>query len=160
MGAGLWKWRIQACRRSDRNESNKYSGEFYRATEFCVLIILSGPEPQRSILEKLLVRKYLKSSEKIILIRGTKEQLSVRTGTIEIHNVLYGEALRNKILNAEKIICRSGYSTLMDLHVLGKKQLLLIPTPGQTEQEYLAEYWRLKFGAEILPQAELEHSHH
>ncbi|NCA79262.1 MAG: glycosyl transferase, partial [Sphingobacteriia bacterium] len=61
--------------------------------------------------------------------------------------------LQQLIVNAPTVICRSGYSTLMDLMTLGKKAVL-IPTPGQTEQEYLAENLKEK-GFKILLQNEL-----
>jgi predicted glycosyltransferase len=55
------------------------------------------------------------------------------------HNYLHDDELKEILLHSEKIICRSGYSTIMDLIRLNKGALL-IPTPGQTEQEYLAYY--------------------
>ena len=51
--------------------------------------------------------------------------------------------LNTAILQSDLIICRPGYSTIMDLARLGKKAIF-IPTPGQTEQEYLAEYFMEK----------------
>jgi predicted glycosyltransferase len=66
------------------------------------------------------------------------------------------QKLSELICQSKKIVCRSGYSTLMDLHLLEKKQLLLIPTPGQPEQEYLAEYWNARFGCELMPQSSYE----
>ena len=71
---------------------------------------------------------------------------------MDVFNFPKKEALRKLILSSKKIICRSGYSTLMDMHLLGKKELILIPTPGQTEQEYLAVYWKEKFNSQYLPQ--------
>ena len=58
------------------------------------------------------------------------------------------------IRNAEMIICRSGYSTLMDLHIFNKEKLILIPTPGQSEQIYLANYWQEKFKASVVFQSQ------
>lgn len=56
---------------------------------------------------------------------------------------------------AQLVICRSGYSTLMDLAMLGKKALL-IPTPGQSEQEYLAEHLQAQGIALSRRQAEMD----
>jgi UDP-N-acetylglucosamine:LPS N-acetylglucosamine transferase len=48
-------------------------------------------------------------------------------------------ALNELLNNSEYIVARSGYSTIMDLLAV-KKNAILIPTPGQTEQEYLGQY--------------------
>ena len=108
------------------------------------LAILSGAEPQRSIFEKeLLVSLQSKPHENIILVQGKveAEQKVSKVGKVTVYNYMSTEELQEYILKADKIICRSGYSSIMDIHALGKLQnATLIPTPGQTEQEYLAEY--------------------
>jgi hypothetical protein len=108
------------------------------------LAILSGAEPQRSILEEeLLTSLQDDPHENIILIQGKveAEQKVSKVGKVTVYNYMNTEELEEYILKADKIICRSGYSSIMDLHALGKlKNATLIPTPGQTEQEYLAEY--------------------
>lgn len=129
-------------------EKNKYD----------YLILLSGPEPGRSTLEEKLLNKIQKSGKKIALVRGAHNQHSFPTNqSIQVFNFPTKEELKKLILSSEKIICRSGYSTLMDMHLLEKKELILIPTPGQTEQEYLAEYWQKKFNAHILTEKQLSH---
>ncbi len=109
-----------------------------------VLAILSGAEPQRSIFEKeLLASLQSKPHENIILVQGKieAEQKITQVGKVKVYNFMSSEELQEYILKADEIICRSGYSSIMDLHALGKLQnATLIPTPGQTEQEYLAEY--------------------
>ena len=109
-----------------------------------LLTILSGAEPQRSILEEeLLTSLQDDPHENIILIQGKveAEQKVSKVGKVTVYNYMNTEELQEYILKADKIICRSGYSSIMDLHALGKlKNATLIPTPGQTEQEYLAEY--------------------
>ena len=109
-----------------------------------LLTILSGAEPQRSIFEKeLLVSLQSKPHENIILVQGKieAEQRKTKVGKVTVYNFMSSEELQGYILKADEIICRSGYSSIMDLHALGKlKNATLIPTPGQTEQEYLAEY--------------------
>lgn len=116
------------------------------------LILLSGVEPQRSILEKLLIEQLDYPGHKIVLIRGSAADFRFSTTHIHVIDLAYGNELRNFIVNAGTVICRSGYSTLMDMHALQKSKLILIPTPGQTEQEYLAKYWNEKFGTRILYQ--------
>ena len=109
-----------------------------------VLAILSGAEPQRTMLEKeLLMSLQEDQHEDIILVQGKveAEQKVSKVGKVTVYNYMNTEELQEYILKADKIICRSGYSSIMDLHALGKlKNATLIPTPGQTEQEYLAEY--------------------
>ena len=104
-----------------------------------ILIVLSGPEPQRSLLEERLIDKLKEVPKKIILVRGKVEdvQTTSKIGNITVHNFKKAKALEDLILKSEAIIARSGYTTLMDLAKLDKKGLF-IPTPGQTEQEYLA----------------------
>jgi uncharacterized protein (TIGR00661 family) len=106
-----------------------------------LLIVLSGPEPQRTSLENILLKELKSFHEKTILIRGLpgEKKLIAAAANIEIHNHLPASGLNEKICQSELVICRSGYSTIMDLLRLGKK-CIVIPTPGQTEQEYLADY--------------------
>jgi len=119
------------------------------------LILLSGLEPQRSILENKLIQALGGNTKNIILVRGSEKPLVGIPSGIEVHNFVYGQKLAELIVQSNRVICRSGYSTLMDLHVLGKKDLVLIPTPGQSEQEYLAEYWAQKFKARVYTQTEI-----
>jgi len=105
-----------------------------------LLCLISGPENQRSIFEKLLLKEAEKLSDSFNFefIRGLpgKDNENLPEGW---YNHLSSNELQNKILEADLIISRSGYSTIMDLFVL-QKPAILIPTPGQTEQEYLALY--------------------
>jgi uncharacterized protein (TIGR00661 family) len=105
-----------------------------------VMAIISGPEPQRSIFEKLLVKQISDLKIKALLVLGKTEleQERKNDGTIEIVNHLQMNEMQQAILQSKIIIARSGYSTLMDLAALSKRAIF-IPTPGQTEQEYLAE---------------------
>ena len=107
-----------------------------------MLVILSGPEPQRSILERMVMSEMEKHADrKIIVLRGLpgNPALHARIGQHTIYNHLDDESLASLIRNARVIVCRSGYSSLMDLVSLGRSAVL-VPTPGQTEQEYLAGY--------------------
>lgn len=102
-----------------------------------ILALVSGPEPQRSHFEELLTRRLNETAQRCCIVRGLPDQLHTETsGTTDLIPHAEDVVLASLIRNAKLIICRPGYSTLMDLLVLRKKALL-IPTPGQTEQEYL-----------------------
>lgn len=109
--------------------------------KYDVLALLSGPEPQRTNLEKAILRQAAELPYRMLLVQGKPEADSTaqQRANIEIVPFLDAEALSEAIAASNIVVCRSGYSTLMDLAALGKKALL-IPTPGQTEQEYLAEF--------------------
>ena len=103
-------------------------------------ISLSGPEPQRSILEKRIIDQIDNLSGSIVMSLGKTEEKDVPNDEdIETYSFLPKEK-REELLNRSKlVISRSGYSTIMDLAVIGTKALM-IPTPGQIEQEYLATH--------------------
>lgn len=104
------------------------------------LVLLSGPEPQRSILESILLQELKNAEEKILFVRGviSEEPQDINQNpNINIKNYLYGSALQEAINCSRYVVSRSGYTTLMDLARLEKKAFF-IPTPGQPEQEYLA----------------------
>lgn len=105
-----------------------------------ILFIISGPESQRSYFENLIRREVQSLPEKYSfkVICGLPELTSAVKETGWYPHVST-EELYNFITEADTIICRSGYSTIMDLVIIGKSALL-IPTPGQTEQEYLAHH--------------------
>ena len=106
-----------------------------------LLIIISGPEPQRTIFEDLLLSQLQEWSGSVVLVRGlpaTTEQLKIKHN-IFIHNHLSSKDLNQLMNDASFIISRCGYSTVMDLAAIRKKSIL-VPTPGQTEQEYLASH--------------------
>jgi hypothetical protein len=103
-----------------------------------LLVLLSGPEPQRTLLANILWQQVLSYTGKVIFVEGI-EDITAKQNIpphITYHKRLSGDALALAISGADMVICRSGYSTLMDLVKLNKKAIL-IPTPGQTEQEYL-----------------------
>ena len=119
--------------------------------------VLSGPEPQRTKLEKILLNLFSENERfKYCLVRGTEMDPVSRDKyeNIDIYNLLETKDL-NRIMNeSEMIICRSGYSSIMDLIVM-EKAAILIPTPGQYEQEYLAKRLDGKFGFEVCRQKEI-----
>jgi hypothetical protein len=106
--------------------------------KYCFL--LSGPEPQRTILQNLIESGADSLHEPSILIEGRPSDLpnhyQIKESLTKLRYAR-GQDLLDIIMQSEYIVCRSGYSTLMELLPLHKK-MILIPTPGQTEQEYLA----------------------
>ncbi|WP_088653464.1 glycosyltransferase [Geofilum rhodophaeum] len=108
----------------------------------CVAL-LSGPEPQRSQLDKILQQKLAAGGLKSLLLSGQPELVdqkpSEKQGALTRVPHLGDKALSPFLKNSRLIIARSGYSTIMDLHFL-QKSALLIPTPGQGEQNYLARH--------------------
>lgn len=105
-----------------------------------LLILLSGPEPQRSILDDRLWEQAQAYEGKVIFISGTTDAKPRKAPShITWYNRLGGNELATLIKDASAVVCRSGYSTIMDLARLQKKGIL-VPTPGQTEQEYLARH--------------------
>lgn len=108
--------------------------------KFDVCIVLSGPEPQRTLLEEKIAPALISAEGKVALVRGKPEAggMIALGPHVTVYNHLTTEDLQQLVLQSQLIISRSGYTTLMEMVALGKK-MLLIPTPGQTEQEYLAE---------------------
>ena len=106
-----------------------------------VLAILSGLEPQRTIFEKEILQRYEHSSESLLLVRGkvSEPKTTIHKGNITIIPSISDAELVSAVAEAQKIIARSGYSTIMDLDALGVlHKAELHPTPGQSEQEYLS----------------------
>jgi len=103
-------------------------------------IVLSGPEPQRTQLENKLLTQLTGITDSVLFIRGLPgaANLPATPPNIICKNHLPQEALEMALLQSEWIISRTGYTTVMEILCLQKKAIL-IPTPGQTEQEYLAE---------------------
>ena len=104
-----------------------------------IVVMISGPEPQRSILESLVIKQLKETSHTAIIAGGRTESTDreIIDGRIYVFPHLESALMKYYLGHARFVICRSGYSTLMDLAALGKTAIL-IPTPGQTEQEYLA----------------------
>lgn len=103
-----------------------------------IVVLLSGPEPQRSIFEQKCIDELKKINRSAIIVRGKpNENSSFQDGKILLLSHMLPEDLKALLLEAETIVCRSGYSSMMDLAAIGKNAIV-VPTPGQTEQEYLA----------------------
>lgn len=109
-----------------------------------VLCICSGPEPSRTRFEKLMISETLKYGKRTLLLQGLPEKNEKsQHQNVTIISHADAETLKHYISDTPAVICRSGYSTLMDLAVIAKTACC-IATPGQTEQEYLTEYLSAK----------------
>ncbi len=125
-----------------------------------ILIILSGPEPQKSILKEQLIKIVHNSDYKVLIVTGDP-QLPANIKIGEKENVIFYPHLSHEIFKllikkTPVVISRSGYSSIMDFWHL-QKNVILIPTPGQTEQEYLAHHLKRYFS--IISQNQLEKLH-
>jgi len=112
--------------------------------KYDILIILSGPEPQRSLLGEIMMRQLKGTDYKTAVICGlhqppSQQKINPLKSPITFYYHLPATTFKDILLNAGIIICRSGYSTVMDLAELDRPAIL-IPTPGQSEQEYLARH--------------------
>jgi predicted glycosyltransferase len=107
-----------------------------------VAVLLSGPEPQRSIFENIIIEQIENSTLKIVLARGLpneKVNIFSQNKNVQIVNHLPSNEIGPLLQSAKIVVARSGYSTVMDLAAM-QQAAILVPTPGQTEQEYLAKY--------------------
>jgi UDP:flavonoid glycosyltransferase YjiC (YdhE family) len=119
-----------------------------------LLILISGPEPQRTLFENKMISELALYKGRAVVVRGlpgVKEEIKMPNTQVEIHNHLASGPLCALLRISETVICRSGYSTVMDLATL-KKKAILIPTPGQPEQEYLGKYLHEKKWAVTIAQ--------
>ena len=117
-----------------------------------MLFLLSGPEPQRNILEEIIYKQTKKTNLNLMLIRGTN-QPSKYSFSFPIMNLVNKTQLQDYIAITKLVICRAGYSSIMDLVEL-RQRAVLVPTPGQTEQEYLARHLAEKGYFYSMPQNE------
>lgn len=114
-------------------------------------VVLSGPEPARSEWEKQIMQEHSEWPGEGVIVRGKPGGQASESAAII--DYLDAEGLSNLYARTHVIIARSGYSTLMDLAVAGKRAIL-VPTPGQPEQEYLGEHLRERDGWQVLKQGE------
>ena len=108
-----------------------------------LMVLLSGPEPQRTILEEKLTKKLQNYTDRVVFIKGKveAEQKIEQIGNITFYNYMQTKELEETFNASEMVLSRSGYTTVMDLTKLEKKAYF-IPTPGQYEQEYLASKYK------------------
>lgn len=122
------------------------------------LIIVSGPQPQHRLMAKQLVTLCDKYPQSKFALTSALVHIEPREN-LEVFYQPNAQQLAEIITQSKSIICRSGYSTLMDLEHLEKKRLLLVPTKGQTEQEYLANYWMEKFKVQVVSENNFQALH-
>ena len=122
-----------------------------------VLFSISGPEPQRTYFEKTILNQINKIDGRKVVVLGKPDDTSSykRLNDLEIYSHVSREKMSELMNRAKLIVSRSGYSTVMEIVALGKKALL-VPTPGQTEQEYLADYYQYKGLFHIASQKNLD----
>jgi len=119
-----------------------------------LIAVLSGPEPQRSIFERQLLQQMEPLDLECTLIRGLPNSKNTLTNDrVKVIDHLPPGQLARQMAQSEFIVCRSGYSTIMDLNALGRSAIL-VPTPGQTEQEYLARIQEKHIRKICVPQPE------
>ena len=121
--------------RFDREKTETESKSQYK-----IVAIVSGPEPQRSRFEESLLAQLPLNNLPCLLIRGLPGNTSInkQNELLDIADHLTADQLEHILHSKPLVICRAGYSTLMDIAITGNKAIL-VPTPGQTEQEYLAK---------------------
>ena len=131
---------------NNRSLNIKYIGSMSRFNKLAVtnkynlMVLLSGPEPQRTLLEDHLLKELLNYKGGVLFVRGLVEpiQTKIIKGNITLVNFMQSKELENAIAESELILSRSGYTTVLDLSKM-EKNAFFIPTPGQYEQEYLAK---------------------
>ena len=124
----------------------KYIGPISRFTKkgasevYDLMVLLSGPEPQRTLLEEKLLNDLKEFKGSVIFVKGIidEEQTKIKKGEMTIFNFMKSAELEKTINQSKMVLSRSGYTTILDLAKLEKKAFF-IPTPGQFEQEYLAK---------------------
>lgn len=130
-------------------KNTKYIGPLSRLKkrnlplQYHLMVILSGPEPQRTLLEEKLKLELANYEGNILFISGKIEDKQTITtqNQFTFYNFMNSEELEIAFNQSASVLCRSGYTTVMDLAFLGKKAFF-IPTPGQYEQEYLAKKFK------------------
>ena len=107
------------------------------------LFVISGPEPQRTVFERAVLPQ-LKDvpGSRVVLLGSPDAGAAAADPGVSVFSYVDTEEKIALFNRAKCIVCRSGYTTMMELAEMGKRRALLVPTPGQTEQEYLSEYYR------------------
>lgn len=144
-------------------ENGKFIGPLSRFTgvecgkTLDVVCAISGPEPQRTRFENIILSQLENFNGTALVVRGLPDAPEERTNS-KGHRILghlNASELEKAMASAKVIVSRSGYSTIMDLSVIGGKAIF-IPTPGQTEQEYLAEKFQREKIHLSVKQSELD----
>lgn len=108
-----------------------------------LLVVLSGPEPQRTLLEEKLIKELQNFKGKVLFVKGKVSDIQSfeERNHITFYNYMNARQLEKAFNQSDLVLARSGYTTVLDLAKLGKKAFF-IPTPGQYEQEYLAKKFK------------------
>jgi predicted glycosyltransferase len=139
----------QQTKEQANDEANEEEG-------FVIVALISGPEPQRSVLEEMVRHQLQTCGRKSLLVLGRPGTDKVEArGRMTEASHLSSEKLETVLRSAKVVLARPGYSTVMDLAALGK-QAIFVPTPGQTEQEYLGQYLMSKGVAVVQAQAKFD----
>ena len=107
-----------------------------------IVAVVSGVEPTRSHFESAIIKRYASTKDRVLIVQGKPSEGEHATSQGSITRIphLPDKELASYLLGAKKIISRSGYSSIMDYKILGVlHKVTLHATPGQTEQEYLAD---------------------
>ena len=134
---------INPLSRFARIKTSVNTEEINTNSTYDVVAVLSGLEPQRSLLEEEVIRRYQHTNKRVLIVEGIlhKPPTVIQKDAITIVPYMDDSVLAKVLLAANKIIARAGYSTIMDfatLDVLHKAEL--IATPGQPEQMYLQDF--------------------
>jgi uncharacterized protein (TIGR00661 family) len=122
------------------------------------LISISGPERSKTAFkEKIMSQIKDLAGKKVVLLGEPCSNSKYRAGK---NTLVKSHATREEMTSlmnrARFIITRSGYTTIMELAELGKKNALFIPTPHQTEQEYLSKYYEEKKWFHSVKQSKID----
>ena len=121
-----------------------------------VLAIVSGPEPQRTLFESLLSKRLKNLNLKAVIVQGKPDKYETKTdGNITYYTHADTKQMQSLVSRASFVICRSGYSSIMDFSAL-QVPVFFVPTPGQTEQEYLAQHHFSKNGILCCNQSQIQ----
>jgi hypothetical protein len=121
-----------------------------------LILLVSGPEPHRTRFENRLIKVFNTAADmKVAMVRGADKKLETEA-KFPVYDMPSNAFLLQLLKKCSLVVCRSGYSTLMDLVCLGKVGIL-VPTPGQWEQEYLAKHWNKQFNIPTAPESKLHH---
>lgn len=118
-----------------------FQAQLIHGKKYDVVAIVSGPEPQRSIFEDILLKQLPPEGKKCLIVRGIPGNTTITSLRSNLNKAdhLNSAEMFSILSSRPVVISRPGYSTLMDIAFTHNKAVL-IPTPGQTEQEYLARH--------------------
>jgi UDP-N-acetylglucosamine transferase subunit ALG13 len=131
------------------------SADETQTVPYDVAVVLSGPEPQVSLFEKQLCTQLSRLGKSAILIRGMRNRPIETNGLIRQVSHLDISDFRQVLKQTRVVISRSGYSGIMDFVALGISAIL-VPSPGQSEQEYLAGWLSEKGMFTVVLQHDLD----